>query len=259
MLFLMRACQRLGILGCLPAALRGGVEPLDEFAQEATTPITEKIPAAVAWWMASIAGTVLVAVVSSAFLAMFRNSSGPPQAFIAPAASPVEVEYPDYPGAPLLAPAVAAVPDRLHPDQADSIERRPRIERAAAIQPAPARAFDVRRPGPQVVSALAGGGATPVANMVTLEDAPPRRIEPAGHLAVTTLGGTSGSGRLALVLDVTEEGNVARVVSHEAVDIHPDVIDAVSAAALSWRYEPARRAGVPMPARVRVVVELSAR
>ena len=88
-----------------------------------------------------------------------------------------------------------------------------------------------------------------------LADAPPRRIGP--PLTLTTLGGTATrNGRLALVLEVTEQGEVARIVSHEAVDVHPDVIDSVSTAARSWRYEPARRDGVAVRANVRVVVEL---
>ncbi len=74
---------------------------------------------------------------------------------------------------------------------------------------------------------------------------------------MTTLGGAlSRNGWLALVLDVTEQGDVARVVSHEAVDVHPDVIDTITFSARDWRYEPARRDGVAVPARVRVVVQL---
>jgi hypothetical protein len=87
-------------------------------------------------------------------------------------------------------------------------------------------------------------------------DAPPRRIGP--PLTLTALGGAMArNGRLALVLDVTEQGDVARVVAHEAVDVHPDVIESISTAALNWRYEPARRDGVAVPARVRVVVQLN--
>jgi outer membrane biosynthesis protein TonB len=41
------------------------------------------------------------------------------------------------------------------------------------------------------------------------------------------------------------------------VDVHPEVIDSVAAAARAWRYEPARRDGAPVPARVRVVVQLN--
>jgi len=46
-------------------------------------------------------------------------------------------------------------------------------------------------------------------------------------------------------------------VAHEAVDVHADVVDSITAAARGWRYEPARRDGVAVPARVRVVVELN--
>ena len=61
-------------------------------------------------------------------------------------------------------------------------------------------------------------------------DAPPRRIGP--PLTLTTLGGAvTRNGCLALVLDVTEQGDVARVVAHEAVDVHPDVVDSITMAA----------------------------
>ena len=110
---------------------------------------------------------------------------------------------------------------------------------------------------PQLVAASARDvGAATRFDDLPPADAPPRRIGP--PLTVTALGGTfSKSARLAMVLEVTEQGDVARVVSHEAVDVHADVVDSITAAARGWRYEPARREGIPVPARVRVVVQLS--
>jgi hypothetical protein len=87
-------------------------------------------------------------------------------------------------------------------------------------------------------------------------DSPPRRIGP--PIAATTLENTvSPNGRVVLVLEVTEQGDVAGIVSREAVNVHPDALASVDAAARTWRYEPARRDGVAVPARVRVVLQMN--
>lgn len=194
----------------------------------------------------------LAALVATALVVAPERGPAPPP-YLAPSPSPIEVEYPDYPGAPPLRTVSTAVPSTPVAHQV-----------AASIAPPPsppvvlaaASPFDVRSATPQLVLASAGD-ARPATRLDDSRpaDAPPRRIGP--PLALTTLGGTRRNGQLAMVLDVTEQGDVARVVSHEAVDVHADVIDSITTAARGWRYEPARRDGIPVPARVRVVVQLS--
>ena len=218
---------------------------------------------------AGMAITGLAALVGAGMF-VTRDPGPAPLPYVVPSPSPIEVEYPDYPGAPALQ-AASAVPGTLVAEQvAASIDEPapaqdpkprtvsdpPRRAAASAVVEATASLFDVRGPMPQLVAASARdvGPATRFDDQPPA-DAPPRRIGP--PLTVTALGGTlSRNGRLALVLDVTEQGDVARVVSHEAVDVHPDVIDTITFSAREWRYEPARRDGVAVPARVRVVVQL---
>lgn len=204
-----------------------------------------------------------------------------PPSFLVPPPSPIEVEYPEYPGAPLLQTAAAAMPARLTAEarveqlSATTADRArpvapviataqrtvPQEAPGRATSPRPiereaARAFDVRGPVPQTASTVPV--AVPISNDETPRraDSPPRRIGP--PIAVTTLGGTAAQdGRVVLVLEVTEQGDVAHIVSREGVDVHPDVIDSVATAARTWRYDPARRDGVAVPARVRVVVQLN--
>jgi len=232
------------------------------------------------WRVATLVGIAITAAASASFVAI-RERAAWPMPFVAPAPSPSEVEYPEYPGAPVLKTATVAVPARVIPDaQAEPVPRTPAAPAAtpaavlrprarlsqrelrsvtvpASVEPAASRPFDVRGALPQVVAATASDvGPLGVPNRPLPADAPPRRIGP--PLTLTALGGAMArNGRLALVLDVTEQGDVARVVAHEAVDVHPDVIESISTAALNWRYEPARRDGVAVPARVRVVVQLN--
>jgi hypothetical protein len=206
-------------------------------------------------------------------LALTTDRGPAPVPYLTPSPSPIEIEYPDYPGAPALR-AATATPSTLVAEQvAASIDAPAPAEkptprtvspdplRQASISPAvaeaTARPFDVRSPMPQIVAASARNvGAVTRFDDLPPADAPPRRI--GAPLTVTALGGTlSKSARLAMVLEVTEQGDVARVVSHEAVDVHSDVVDSITEAARSWRYEPARRDGIPVPARVRVVVQLN--
>ena len=121
----------------------------------------------------------------------------------------------------------------------------------------PTPAFEVRGSAPQVVVAPAADAVhTPVEEAVAA-DAPPRRIGPIG-LSLAALGGTKPNGSVSLLLDVTETGDVARVVVERAVDLAPSFVEALSEAARAWRYEPARRDGIAVPAQVRATVELHA-
>ena len=166
------------------------------------------------------AAVVVATVALSVSLLLGPTETDTIQTFIAPAPSPIEVEYPEYPGAPLLQTAAAAAP----------------AEPRASIAPA----------------------AVAIARQETARppDSPPRRIGP--PIAVATLGSTAEkNGRVVLLLEVTEDGHVARVLSREGVDAPPDAIASVATAARAWRYEPARRDGVAVPARVRVVVQLN--
>jgi hypothetical protein len=293
-----------------PPVRRSGDDPLDEFADEREALIVPVPPAPRASLVRpdavaetsrlrpkpevvvrvhvpilravaamGLATTGLAALLGAGlFVARDRGPEPPP--YVVPPPSPIEVEYPDYPGAPALQ-AASAVPSTLVVEQvaasidapAPAKDSKPvpvtpdSPRRAASTEPRRASSsmgvveastslFGVRGPMPQLVAASTrdAGAATRFADPPSA-DAPPRRIGP--PLTFTALGGTlSPNARLALVLDVTEQGDVARVVSHEAVDVHPDVIDSVTFSARNWRYEPARRDGVPVPARLRVVVQL---
>jgi hypothetical protein len=255
---------------------RQAAESLDEFAPEPRLvparanhrPATRQSPA-LAVAAAALAVAAASAVALGGSLVVNRMSTEGPRQFIAPSASPIEVEYPEYPGAPLLQTAAVAMPARLaaeaRAEQLAAIEQagarsardvpRPAVSRKA-VAPEAVNAFDVRGPIPQAASTALM--AIPIVSEQTTRpaDSPPRRIGP--PIAITTLGGTvARNGRIVLVLEVTEQGEVARIVSREAVDVHSDVIDTVSTAARAWRYEPARRDGVAVPARVRVVVQLN--
>lgn len=195
----------------------------------------------------------LAALVATAFIVTPDRGPVPPPHLI-PSPSPIEIEYPDYPGAPPLRNASTSVPSEPARDKVAVSDAAPS---STPVVLAAASPFNVRSAKPQVVLASAGdAGADARLDDSRPADAPPRRIGP--PLALTTLGGNlTRNTQLALVLDVTEQGDVSRVVSHEAVDVDPDVIDSVVASARSWRYEPARRDGIPVPARVRVVVQLN--
>ena len=196
---------------------------------------------------------------------VLTTDRGPaPLPYLTPSPSPIEVEYPDYPGAPPLRTVSTAVPstpvaDRVTASIASvtsTANDDPRVPPSPPVVLAAASPFDVRGAAPQLVVASAGDtGAAVRLDDSRPADSPPRRIGP--PLALTMLGGIRSNGQLALVLDVTEQGDVARVVSHEAVDVHADVVDSITTAARGWRYEPARREGVAVPARVRVVVQLN--
>ena len=218
---------------------------------------------------AALAATGLVTSGLGALFAtalVLATDRGPaPVPHLTPPPSPIEVEYPDYPGAPPLRAATAASDalvagqgiDAAAPDKPIPADPPRRASSSLAVAEATARPFDVRSPVPQLVAAPARdvGAATRFGDLPPA-DAPPRRIGP--PLTVTALGGAlSKTARLAMVLEVSEQGDVARVVSHEAVDVDADVVDSITAAARGWRYEPARRDGIPVPARVRVVVQLS--
>lgn len=251
-------------------------DSLDEFAPEPGPvparakhrPATRQAPA-LAVAAAALAVAAASAVALGGSLVVNHMSAERPRPFIVPSASPIEVEYPEYPGAPLLQTAAVAMPARLaaeaRAEQLSAIEQadarltrdapRPAVSRKAVV-PEAANAFDVRGSIPQAASTALM--AIPIVNEQTPRpaDTPPRRIGP--PIAVTTLGGTAEqNGRVVLVLEVTEQGEVARIVSREAVDVHPNVLDTVATAARAWRYEPARRGGVAVPARVRVVVQLN--
>jgi TonB family protein len=86
-------------------------------------------------------------------------------------------------------------------------------------------------------------------------DAPPRRIRP-HTLSLSAVADARPSGSVLLVLDVTEAGDVARVAIERAVDLAPSFVEELTEATRSWRYEPARRDGIAVPAQVRVTVEL---
>lgn len=242
-------------------------EPLDEFALEHSSRTPQPV---IPWRRASLLVAAFAAVAVATAAIVNRGESVEPMPYLAPGPSPIEVEYPDYPGAPPISVAAAAV--AVDPPPAAEAEPEPAPKPRArntdaparpaatpiAAEPVAERPFAIRSALPQAVAAAAhtdpvNASSNPVALPA---DAPPRRIGP--PLALTTLGGTvTRNGRLALTLDVTERGEVARIVALEAVDVHPDVIDSISAAARAWRYEPARRAGVAVPARVRVTVELN--
>ena len=269
---------------------RPATDSLDEFATEPASASVGAVPQPPRVRQASwprhpavrIAGAtaVLATVAASVSFLLDRGTTDTPPSFIAPPPSPVDVEYPEYPGAPLLETAAAAMPAPLKPEsQAEQLsatapaQTRSVVRVAAAPRPADtadgsrravlsrpaepdtARAFDVRGAAPQAASIVQV--AVPIAGEEAPRpaDSPPRRI--GAPIAVTTLGGTAKDGRVVLVLEVTEQGDVARIVSREGVDVHPDVIDSVATAARAWRYEPARRDGVAVPARVRVVVQLN--
>jgi hypothetical protein len=271
------------------AAARPAIDALDEFAAEREAASTHTVPslatdrqsARLAHPAALIAGGAAVATLVLGVSLLRTPSPTERTSFIAPPPSPIDVEYPEYPGAPLLEAAAAAMPARLKAEgQVEQLsttalaQTRPVVSAAAApqptasgdgsrsrspsqsVEPEAARAFDVRGPAPQTASIVAV--ANPIATDETPRpmDSPPRRIGP--PIAVTTLGGMAAKdGRVVLVLEVTEHGDVDRIVSREGVDVHPEVIDSVAAAARAWRYEPARRDGAPVPARVRVVVQLN--
>ena len=242
-------------------------DPLDEFAPESLGPAIRRRPAV--WQKTVLVATALAGGAAAVLFVAISDSVEKPVAVIALARSPIEVEYPKYPGAPLFRTATIAVPARLSPEtSAAQVSPAPQVSAprpqdkrrrvpSRLVEPEARNAFDVRGAVPQLVSAVSSDAAAvgePVRSV--LADAPPRRIGP--PLTLTTLGGAvTRNGRLALVLEVTEQGEVARVVGHEAVDVHPDVVDSISMAARGWRYEPARRDGVPVRAQLRVVVELN--
>ena len=276
MLPLTRSAQRFLPSRKERVAPRRASDALDEFAPEraARGGHGPSRP----WRVATLVAIAVTAAAAGASFVAIRDAPASAGPFIAPGPSPIEVEYPEYPGAPLLKTATVAMPARLTADTSAVPVTQTAAKRSAAVsQPspraslkeprrAPARAtvepearkpFDVRGAVPQVVAAAASDvRPLGVSSRSIPADAPPRRIGP--PLTLTALGGTMPrNGRLALVLDVTEQGDVARVVAHEAVDVHPDVIQSISTAALNWRYEPARQDGVAVPARVRVVVQLN--
>lgn len=258
-------------------------DQLNEFAPEhATMPAPRPVAlrVTVAWLTVAQIWTAVASIVLLSSLVAIRDTATKPRSVVAPAASPIEVEFPEYPGAPLLQTAVAAVPGRLTPDtQAEQVsanagqgsavvasfsprqvqprsQPRPLTSGVVAALEAP-NPFDVRSRLPQVVSAMTSELVSPLdaAEQSTLVDAPPRRIGP--PLTLKTVGGAvTRNARLSLVLDVTDQGDVARVLAHEAVDVPPDMIESIAMAARGWRYEPARRDGVAVPARIRVVVQL---
>jgi hypothetical protein len=256
-------------------ARRNPVELLAAAGQPAPRTVA-RTASSIPWRTVAIVASVALAVALAGSIVAIPDTAPPSEAFVAPAASPIEVEYPDYPGAPLLEAAATAMPARLTPEAAadqSAVGTRPQ---AVATLPAdsprppdtlrlPTRlqsdvpgAFGVRGAIPQIASVVPAVATVPVADQPIPGDAPPRRIGP--PLAITAVGGAATrNGRVVLVLEITENGEVARILSREAVDVHPDVADSVADAARTWRYEPARRDGVPVPARVRVVVELNGR
>ena len=132
-------------------------------------------------------------------------------------AEPHRSGHADYPGAPPLRTAATAVPSGRRPTELAECRSRPLQSKPSR---AAASAFDVRRAVPQV----AGRGRVGRRDARRAQMTAARGRAAAAHwppMALTTLGGTvTRNGRLALVLDVTEQGDVARIVSHEAVDVH---------------------------------------
>lgn len=212
---------------------------------------------------AAVAASITCAVGVTAWLVVNADTPGVRGAVAAERPSPVKVLYPDYTGATSLLQAAAAALSAVLTAEAPGRSTRSAPESNPLLQARlapgmglePQLAFDVRGALPQAAVADAQAAPFEPSDRPGPADAPPRRLGP--PLTVTMLGGAfPATGRLALLLDVTGDGDVARVVTEEAIDVHDDVIDSVSAAARAWKYQPARRDGSPVPARVRVVVHL---
>lgn len=77
---------------------------------------------------------------------------------------------------------------------------------------------------------------------------PPRAL---GALDVEYPEGAEGAAEVVVELSIDEQGAVQAAT---AIDAAPSFAAAAEQAALSWRFEPARRAGVAVPVRIRVLV-----
>jgi TonB family protein len=118
----------------------------------------------------------------------------------------------------------------------------PRLARAAEPEP---RATEPAPPAPSAPASSAPSDAAQPPPPPATEVTPPRPLSDTG---VDYPGGASGDARVELELVIDASGAVTgvRVISGD-----PPFADAARAAAEGWRFEPARRGGVPMAARIR--------
>lgn len=80
---------------------------------------------------------------------------------------------------------------------------------------------------------------------------PPRAL---GSLAVAYPDGAEGEAEVVVELSIDELG---AVIGATAIDAAPPFSTAAEQAALTWRFEPARRAGLAVPVRIRVLVSFT--
>lgn len=78
-----------------------------------------------------LAAAVIATVAVSASFLLDPGTTETPPSFIAPARSPIEVEYPEYPGAPQLQTAAVATPA--------ATAQRPEADAIRATSPRPQR------------------------------------------------------------------------------------------------------------------------
>jgi hypothetical protein len=150
------------------------------------------------------------------------------------------------------------------PARRDSAPSAPPASAARSAAPSAAAPFGFRiqaQPQTWVASPGAGGLAAEVTTLPSdepvLADSPPRRIAVGSTgLTIATLGANAPQGHVALVLDVSERGEVLQVTVAEVEGVDASLVAAAIDAAYAWRYEPARRSGAAVASRVRVVVQV---